>query len=60
MNSNMTMRYLGAAMAVGGTTLLGVAMLKKEPSLKKKMKKTAGKAIDAMDSMLNGVQHFMK
>ena len=60
MKDSMTMKYLGTAMAIGGTTLLGVSILTKEPSLKKKMKKTAGKAIDAMDAMLNSVQHMMK
>lgn len=60
MKDTMTMKYIGAAMAVGGSMMLGASFLAKEPSLKRKMKKTAGKAIDAMDTMLNSVQHMMK
>lgn len=59
MKTNTTMKYAGAAMAVGGTVMLGAAMLS-QPSLKKKAKKTAGKAIDAMDAMFTSVQQFMK
>ena len=59
MKSNATMKYAGAAMAVGGTVMLGAALIG-QPSLKKKAKKTAGKAIDAMDAMLTSVQHFIK
>lgn len=60
MKTNTTMKYAGAAMAVGGTVLLGTALIGGEPSLKKKAKKTAGKAIDAMDAMFSSVQHLMK
>lgn len=60
MKNNSTVKYLGTAMAVGGTMMIGASFLAKEPSLKKKIKKTAGKAIDAMDTMLNSVQNMMK
>ena len=60
MKDNTTIKYLGTAMAIGGTAMLGASFLSKEPSLKKKIKKTAGKAIDTMDSMINRVQDIMK
>ncbi len=53
-------KYVGSAMAVGGTVMLGVALTKRDASLKKKAKKTAFRAIDAMDSVLTNVQRFMK
>ena len=54
------MKYVGAAMAVGGSVMLGTAMFGAGTSLKKKAKKTADKAIDAMDSILNSVQDLLK
>ena len=60
MKENNTIKYLGTAMSIGGAAMLGISMLTKEPSIKKKVKKTAGKAVDAMDSMLNSVMHMMK
>ena len=57
---NSAMKYVGAAMAVGGTAMLGTAMVKSNTSLKKKAKKTAVKAMDAVDAALNSIQHYMK
>ncbi len=53
-------KYVGAAMAVGGSVLLGSAMLSSGPSLKKKAKKTADRAIDAMDAFFAGMQNLLK
>ena len=60
MKSENIVKYVGSAMAVGGTVMLGAAMAKGNSSLKKKAKKTASKAIDAVDSVLTNVQHYMK
>ena len=54
------MKYLGAATAVGGTILLGSGLMKESKSMKKKMRKTANKALDAVDSVINGVQNIVK
>lgn len=54
------MKYAGAAMAVGGAAMLGTAVVGSGNSLKKKAKKTANKAIDAMDSVLSSMQNMMK
>ena len=53
-------KYVGSAMAVGGTVMLGAAIANRDASLKKKAKKTASKAIDAVDTVLTNVQKFMK
>ena len=58
--SGDVMRYVGSAMAVGGAVMLGSSVAASGGSLKKKAKKTAVKAIDAMDSVLTNVQHLMK
>lgn len=58
---NTVMKYAGAAMAVGGAAMLGsAAMGAGTSSIKKKAKKTANKAIDAMDSVLTSVQSMIK
>lgn len=59
-NKNEIMKYLGAAAAVGGTILLGSGMMGESKSMKKKMKKTANKALDAVDSVISGVQNIVK
>ena len=57
---NDTMKYIGAAVAIGGTMLLGSGLMSSNKSMKKKMKKTANKALDAVDSILTGMQHIVK
>ncbi len=54
------MKYFGSAMAIGGTVMLGAAMAGENSSLKKKAKKTADKAIDAVDAVLTSVQNIVK
>lgn len=54
------MKYFGAAAAVGGTMLLGAELLSGKKSMKRKVKKTANKALDAVDGILNSVQSFVK
>ena len=54
------MKYVGAAAAIGGTMLIGSGILSSNKSVKKKMKKTANKALDAVDGILNGVSGLMK
>ena len=53
------MKYIGSAIAVGGTVMLAGGMLSGHSSLKKKAKKTAGKAIDAIDSFVTGMQDML-
>ena len=53
------MKYIGSAIAVGGTVMLAGGMLSGRSSLKKKAKKTAGKAIDAIDSFVTGMQDIL-
>ena len=53
------MKYIGSAIAVGGTVMLAGGMLSGRSSLKKKAKKTAVKAIDAIDSFMTGVQDIL-
>ncbi len=55
-----TMKYVGAAIAIGGTMLLGSGIMNDSKSMKKKIKKTANKALDAVDGMLTGMQHMVK
>lgn len=54
------LKYVGAAAAVGGTILLGSGLMSDKKSVKKKMKKTAAKAVNAMDTILTGMQNIMK
>ena len=58
--NNSMLKYLGASMAVGGTVMLGSAMLSTGGSVKKKMKKTAAKALDVLDNTLTSVQNMIK
>lgn len=58
--SSSVMKYVGSAMAVGGTVMLGSALVGANSSLKKKAKKTADKAIDAVDAVLNTVQNIVR
>lgn len=65
MNSkiNDTMKYVGSAMAVGGAIMLGSSMMqgnKVKKMAKKKVKKTADMAMNAVDGILSGMQNFMK
>ena len=58
--SSNTMKYVGAAMAVGGTVMLGSAMVSNAGSMKKKVKKTATKALDVLDTAITNVQNIVK
>ncbi len=60
MNKNDTMKYVGAAIAIGGTMLLGSGIMSNNKSMKKKIRKTANKALDAFDGVINGVQNLVK
>ena len=53
------MKYIGSAMAVGGTVMMAGGMLSANSSLKKKAKKTASKAIDAIDHIVTGMQDII-
>ena len=59
-NTNDIMKYLGAAAAVGGTVLLGSGLIGNNRSVKKKMKKTATKALNTVDVLISGMQNFVK
>ena len=59
-NKNDVMKYIGAATAVGGTMLLGAGLMNSNKSMKKKVKKTANKALDAMDGFISGMQNMVK
>ena len=54
------MKYIGAAAAIGGTMLIGSGIVSSNKSMKKKMKKTASKALDAVDGIISGMQGIMK
>ena len=58
--SNTAIKYVGSAMAVGGALMLGGSMISSGRSLKKRAKKTANKALDAIDSALTNVQNMVK
>ena len=58
--SSSVMKYVGSAMAVGGTIMMGSAMLSSGKSVKKKMKKTAGKALDILDAAISSAQNIVK
>lgn len=58
--SSSVAKYVGSAMAVGGTIMLGTALAESNASLKKKAKKTANKAIDAVDTVLTTLQNMVK
>ena len=58
-NKNDIMKFAGAAAAVGGTMLLGSSLIKSNKSVKKKLKKTASKAIDTFDGIMNNMQKMM-
>ena len=53
------MKYLGSAMAVGGTVMMAGGLLSGHSSLKRKAKKTASKAIDTLDHLVTGVQDII-
>ena len=59
-SKNDMMKYIGAAAAVGGTMLLGSGLMSDKKVFRKKVKKTANKAIDAMDGILSSVQSMVK
>lgn len=54
------MKYLGATMAVGGSIMLGTSMIGAGSSVKKKVKKTANKALNVLDTALTNVQNMVK
>ena len=60
MRSSSVMKYLGATMAVGGSIMLGTSMIGAGSSVKKKVKKTANKALNVLDSALTNVQNMVK
>ena len=59
-SKNEIIKYIGAVAAVGGTMLLGTGLMTNKKSLKKKVKRTANKALDAMDGILSSVQGMVK
>ena len=59
-STNNIMKYVGAAAAVGGTVLLGTGLMSENKSVKKKMKKTANKALNAVDGIISGMQNMVK
>ena len=59
-SKNDMMKYIGAAAAIGGTMLLGSGLMSSNRSVKKKMKKTANKALDAVDGIISGMQSIVK
>jgi hypothetical protein len=54
------LKYVGATMAVGGTVMLGSALFGAESSVKKKVRKTASKALDVLDGALTSMQNVVK
>ncbi len=58
--SNDMMKYVGAAIAIGGTMLLSSGIVKENKSMKKKIAKTANKALDAVDGIITGMQSMVK
>lgn len=59
-SKNDVMKYVGAAAAVGGTMLLGSCIVSDSKSMKKKIKKTANKALDTVDGFINGMHSMVK
>ena len=59
-SKNDMMKYIGAAAAIGGTMLIGSGLMSSNRSMKKKMKKTANKALDAVDGIISGMQSIVK
>ncbi|MBR3768596.1 MAG: hypothetical protein IKL10_10230 [Clostridia bacterium] len=57
---NDMMKYVGAAIAIGGSMLLGSGIVKENKTVRKKMKKTATKALDTVDSIISGMQSIVK
>lgn len=57
---NDKMKYIGAAAALGGTMLLGSCLISDSKSMKKKVKKTANKALDVVDDFISGMQDIVK
>lgn len=51
-------RGIGAVMALGATALLATSMNGRR-SVKKKLKKTADKAIKAIDAAMGGISYMM-
>ena len=60
MKSSSVMKYLGSALAVGGTIMMGTSMIGSGNSLKKKAKKTANKALNVLDTAITNVQNMVK
>ncbi len=58
--TSSVMKVVGSAMAVGGTVMMGTALIGSGNSMKKRVKKTATKALDALDSALTSVQSIVK
>lgn len=58
--SSSVMKYVGSAMAVGGTIMMGSALIGSGNSMKKKVKKTAEKALDVLDTAITNVQNIVK
>ena len=60
MKSSSVIKYVGSAMALGGTVMLGTSVISSGNAVKRKAKKTALKAIDAIDTVLTSVQNIVK
>lgn len=62
MNSmkNNVIKYLGTAMAVGGAVMVGSGFMSATKRAKRKMKKSANKAIDTIEGIMNNVQGMIK
>lgn len=58
--NSSVMKYVGSAMAVGGTIMLGSAMFGSGSSMKKKARKTANKALDVLDTAISSMQNIVK
>ena len=60
MKSSSVMKYVGSALAVGGTIMMGTSMIGSGNSLKKKAKKTANKALNVLDAAITNMQNMVK
>ena len=54
------MKYVGSAMTLGGAVMLGSGLMKDRSSIKKKVKRTAAKALNTVDGFINNMQNIIK
>lgn len=59
-NKNSVMKYVGSAMTLGGAVMLGSGLMKDRSSIKKKVKRTAAKALNTVDGFINNMQNIIK